>query len=67
MFYVALARWTSFWRAGRWGFAVRRFPGARGAAVIEASITSGAHAAGSPAPGADGFVDPSLAWRSAAV
>lgn len=49
------------------GFAVTRFPGALGAAVIEASITLGVRAAGSPALGADGFVDPSLVWRSAAV
>lgn len=49
------------------GFAVMHFPGALGAAVIEASITLGVRAAGSPAPGTDGFVDPSLAWRSAAV
>lgn len=49
------------------GFAVRRFPGALGAAVIEASITLGARAAALPAPGADGFVHPSLVQRSAAV
>lgn len=49
------------------GFAALHFPGALGAVVIEASITLGVRAAGSPAPGTDGFVDPSLAWRSATV
>jgi len=49
------------------GFAVTRCPGALGAAVIEGSITLGVRAAASPVPGADGFVDLSLAWRSAAV